>query len=111
MERDDWRKCLETRDYLQRTVADFQPEVAIVLGSGLGRYGEQLDIEATIAYEGHPPLQAHQGGGSFREPAVWSGGRQKKSSASKAAITSTRVMPSMRWSFPFASCDPWAPKP
>jgi len=40
-----------------REKIDFQPEIALVLGSGLGDYGESIDVVATISYseiEGFP---------------------------------------------------------
>lgn len=46
-------KCLES----VRNKTDFKPEVAVVLGSGLGEFADQIQIEATIGYseiEGFP---------------------------------------------------------
>lgn len=46
-------KCLES----VRNKTDFKPEVAVVLGSGLGEFADQIQIEATIDYseiEGFP---------------------------------------------------------
>lgn len=40
-------KCLNS----VRKKVDFKPEVALILGSGLGDYVEEIQIEATIAYE------------------------------------------------------------
>jgi len=40
-------KCLNS----VREKVDFKPEVALILGSGLGDYVEEIQIEATIAYE------------------------------------------------------------
>jgi len=40
-------KCYES---LRRKV-DFKPEIAIVLGSGLGDYADSIDIAATVPYE------------------------------------------------------------
>ncbi len=40
-----------------RTMTDFEPDVAIVLGSGLGDYGNEIRVEETISYkkiEGFP---------------------------------------------------------
>ena len=39
-------KCFE----ICKKKINFKPEVAIVLGSGLGEYGESLEIEATLPY-------------------------------------------------------------
>ena len=46
-------KCLDSL----KSKVDFKPEVAIILGSGLGDYAEQVKIEQTIDYteiEGFP---------------------------------------------------------
>lgn len=45
---------------------DFQPEVALILGSGLGDYGESIQVEATLDYseiEGFPvsTIAGHKG--------------------------------------------------
>ncbi len=45
---------------------DFQPKIALVLGSGLGDYGESIDVVATIGYneiEGFPvsTVEGHKG--------------------------------------------------
>lgn len=55
-------KCLES----VRAKTDFQPEVALVLGSGLGNYAETIRIVETIAYseiEGFPvsTIPGHKG--------------------------------------------------
>ncbi len=55
-------KCLES----VRTQVDFEPEVALVLGSGLGDYAEEIDIRATLDYhdiEGFPvsTIPGHKG--------------------------------------------------
>lgn len=34
-----------------RSMTDFEPDVAIVLGSGLGDYGNEIKVEQTISYE------------------------------------------------------------
>lgn len=49
-----------------REKIDFQPEIALVLGSGLGDYGESIDVVATISYhdiEGFPvsTVEGHKG--------------------------------------------------
>jgi len=49
-----------------RRVTDFVPEVALVLGSGLGNYAENIQVEATVDYndiEGFPvsTVPGHQG--------------------------------------------------
>ena len=50
-------KCLE----IIKSKVDFKPEVALILGSGLGEYAEQVTIEQTISYneiEGFPARQS-----------------------------------------------------
>lgn len=49
-----------------REKIDFHPEIALVLGSGLGDYGESIDVVATISYhdiEGFPvsTVEGHKG--------------------------------------------------
>ena len=49
-----------------RAKTDFQPQVALVLGSGLGSYADQIDVVATMDYteiEGFPisTVQGHHG--------------------------------------------------
>lgn len=41
------RKCLES----VRKKVDFKPEVALILGSGLGNYADEIQVEASISYE------------------------------------------------------------
>lgn len=55
-------KCLES----VREKTDFVPEVALVLGSGLGEYGEKIQVETVIDYdeiEGFPvsTVSGHKG--------------------------------------------------
>lgn len=55
-------RCLES----VRSRVDFVPRVALVLGSGLGNYAEQLDVRATLDYreiEGFPvsTVEGHKG--------------------------------------------------
>lgn len=55
-------KCFES----VREKIDFEPEIALVLGSGLGDYGESIDVVATLDYndiEGFPvsTVQGHKG--------------------------------------------------
>ncbi|MDJ0839860.1 MAG: purine-nucleoside phosphorylase [Acidobacteriota bacterium] len=49
-----WERCLETRDYLQQRVPGFTPQIAVVLGSGLGGFGDRMSQEAVIPYEEIP---------------------------------------------------------
>ncbi|MBQ8857916.1 MAG: purine-nucleoside phosphorylase [Lachnospiraceae bacterium] len=49
-----------------REKIDFEPEIALVLGSGLGNYGETIDVVATLNYneiEGFPvsTVEGHKG--------------------------------------------------
>lgn len=49
-----------------RAIIDFKPEIALVLGSGLGGYGETIDVVSTLSYneiEGFPvsTVQGHKG--------------------------------------------------
>ena len=55
-------RCLQS----VRAKVDFVPEIGLVLGSGLGDYGEQIRVEATVDYkdiEGFPVSTApgHKG--------------------------------------------------
>lgn len=59
-------KKLETCLLSVRRKTDFKPEVALILGSGLGDYAEQIQIEATVDYteiEGFPTstVAGHKG--------------------------------------------------
>jgi len=51
----------EAIKYLQEQAPDFTPEIAIVLGSGLGGYAEKIDIFKTIPYADIP---------HFKQPGV-----------------------------------------
>lgn len=58
-------KLMQCYEYCQKKI-DFKPEVAIVLGSGLGEYAERLKVETTIEYsaiEGFPvsTVAGHKG--------------------------------------------------
>lgn len=49
-----------------REKIDFKPEIALVLGSGLGNYGDSIDVVATLSYadiEGFPvsTVEGHKG--------------------------------------------------
>jgi len=60
-----YEKLLKCYDSIQKKI-DFKPEIALVLGSGLGDYAETLEIVATIDYkdiEGFPisTVQGHKG--------------------------------------------------
>lgn len=52
-----YEKLLRCRDALAAKAGGFQPRMALILGSGLGNLGEQMDIRATVPYkelEGFP---------------------------------------------------------
>ena len=60
-----YEKLLKCYESIQKKI-DFKPEIALVLGSGLGDYGETIDIEATLDYhdiEGFPisTVEGHKG--------------------------------------------------
>ena len=56
------QRCLESL----RKKTDFQPEVALILGSGLGNYADEIQVEQTVSYteiEGFPTstVAGHKG--------------------------------------------------
>lgn len=53
MENKIYDKLIQCRDEV-RKVTDFEPDVALVLGSGLGNYAENIKIEAEISYSDIP---------------------------------------------------------
>ncbi len=60
-----YEKLLKCYDSIQQKI-DFNPEIALVLGSGLGDYAETIDIVATLDYhdiEGFPisTVEGHKG--------------------------------------------------
>ena len=60
-----YKKLIKCRDIV-RSKTDFVPKVALVLGSGLGGYAEEMDVKATVDYheiEGFPvsTVPGHQG--------------------------------------------------
>lgn len=60
-----YEKLLKCYDSIQKRI-DFKPEIALVLGSGLGDYGETIDIVASLNYhdiEGFPisTVEGHKG--------------------------------------------------
>ena len=60
-----YEKLLRCRDIV-RSKTDFVPKVALVLGSGLGGYADEIDVKATVSYgeiEGFPvsTVPGHQG--------------------------------------------------
>ncbi len=60
-----YEKLVRCYDSIREKI-DFKPEIALVLGSGLGNYGESIDIVETLNYgdiEGFPvsTVQGHKG--------------------------------------------------
>jgi len=60
-----YEKLIKCRDIV-RSKTDFVPKVALVLGSGLGGYADEIDVKATVNYseiEGFPvsTVPGHQG--------------------------------------------------
>ncbi|MCL2819843.1 MAG: purine-nucleoside phosphorylase [Oscillospiraceae bacterium] len=60
-----YKKLIRCRDIV-RAKTDFEPKVALVLGSGLGGYASEMDVKATVGYdeiEGFPvsTVPGHQG--------------------------------------------------
>lgn len=60
-----YEKLLKCYESFQKKI-DFKPEIALVLGSGLGDYAESIDVVATLNYseiEGFPvsTVQGHKG--------------------------------------------------
>ena len=50
---DQLTALLACRDFV-RTKTDFQPEIALVLGSGLGAFADRIDVTAAIDYADIP---------------------------------------------------------
>ena len=73
-----FEKVKKSYDYI-RTVTDFTPEVALVLGSGLGEFAKHMEVECEIPYssiEGFPvsTVAGHDGRFLFGLTKVLSGG-------------------------------------
>lgn len=63
---DAYMQSLEKCVQQIRTKTDFEPEIAIVLGSGLGHFAERIDVVAKIPYEDidgfpAPTVEGHEG--------------------------------------------------
>lgn len=61
-----YQKCLTCAESIKKTIGDFKSEIAVVLGSGLGAFGEAIDAEFTVDYkdiEGFPvsTVAGHKG--------------------------------------------------
>lgn len=59
------KKIKQTTDYIQRCV-DFQPEIGIILGTGLGNLANEIEVYKTISYSEIPnfpvsTVQGHKG--------------------------------------------------
>ena len=48
------QKCQAAKQYLNRLTNGFKPEVAVVLGSGLGRFALHIDVARSVPYEEIP---------------------------------------------------------
>lgn len=60
-----YEKIQETKQYIEK-ITPLKPEIGIVLGTGLGNFANQIEIEHTIAYKEIPnfpisTVQGHQG--------------------------------------------------
>ena len=60
-----YEKLLRCYDSVREKI-DFKPEIALVLGSGLGNYGDSIEVAATLSYadiEGFPvsTVEGHKG--------------------------------------------------
>ena len=57
-----YEKLMKCYEYC-RTVTDFQPKVGLILGSGLGNYAKNMDVECEIPYGDIPgfPVSTVQG--------------------------------------------------
>ncbi|CAM2005399.1 purine-nucleoside phosphorylase [Acanthopleuribacter pedis] len=53
-----WAKALETKAFINEQLPDFKPSIAIVLGSGLGRFARRIDVVKTIPYSEIPHFKA-----------------------------------------------------
>ena len=50
-----WQRCLETVAYLKSVVKPWsEPKLGIVLGSGLGRFGEKIENPTVVPYDAIP---------------------------------------------------------
>ncbi len=53
-----YEQIMEAVTFLQEKIADFQPKYGIILGTGLGNLGNQIDIVERIAYKRIPHFAA-----------------------------------------------------
>ena len=61
-----WNKVQETFSYIQAKTNDFKPNFGIILGSGLGGFSEDIQIEFTLDYKDIPnfpiaTVEGHKG--------------------------------------------------
>ena len=59
-------KILETVNHIKSVTGSFEPEVGIVLGSGLGGLADSIDIQYSISYKDIPnfpisTVKGHEG--------------------------------------------------
>ena len=60
-------KCYEC----VKSKINFEPKVALVLGSGLGDYANSIDVKYTLGYRGLPDLYRRGTQGSVRFRICW----------------------------------------
>ena len=49
-----WQQCQETKAFIEAKVPDFKPEIGVILGSGLGNFGNRIDVVQTLPYKDIP---------------------------------------------------------
>lgn len=49
-----WDRCGETVAFLKERLGEFKPTIGIVLGSGLGKFGDRLEVVQTLSYADIP---------------------------------------------------------
>ena len=64
-----YEKLLKCYDSFKSKI-DFKPEIALVLGSGLGDYAESIDVVATLDYKDQPEGLLCPGG-QWRNAGLW----------------------------------------
>lgn len=61
-----WNKVQETVSFIQSKTNNFKPDFGVILGSGLGNFSEDIQIEYTLAYKDIPnfpvsTVEGHKG--------------------------------------------------
>ena len=58
-----YRKCLACAEFIKKIIGDFKPEIAVILGSGLGGFSRTINVEFTVDYKDIPgfPVSAVSG--------------------------------------------------